>query len=59
MRPAPMKVWVAKAYWVYCHGFGIIGIYANESDAETAGREWRAGERCDWYEIEEFEVQDA
>lgn len=59
MRPAPMKVWVAKAYWVRYHGFGIIGIYANERDAEMAGSEWRTDERCDWYEIEEFEVQDA
>lgn len=59
MRPAPMKVWVAKAYWFCNYGHGIIGIYANERDAEAAGREWKTEERCDWYEIEEFEVQDA
>lgn len=59
MRPAPMKVWVAKAYWFCNHGYLIIGIYANELDAEAAGRAWKTSERCDWYEIEEFEVQDA
>lgn len=54
MRPAPMKVWVAEAHRNW-EGFWIIGIYAREEDAIEAAKKVK----CDYYEIEEFEVQDA
>lgn len=58
MRPAPRKVYVAERC-LYCEGFEIIGIYANWEDADAAGQRCLDRGGCDWYEIEEFEVQDA